>query len=330
MPNPYCYGLQGSRTPEAKIKIHKLSSATTLLLSDWLTNKWESAEISDGQPPSSGNKTGGKKAFLLAKQRSRWLHESTLAVSLVIPPLAALHFHRRHSSPKHAHMPRAHWFGPHDKLLLGLLSKNQHSPEGVAGEGWEEEGCGGGEGGGQGEGGRPTKHCLSITPDKREGQISPAADKQEEFHFNHKSVRLWSENQPPEKEGRGANICRGDKGRGKKKGKKVPACCFASLRASRGDGGMRLFFCDTPMTPPLSVFGCALSKTKHCTHPRAFCFSCHAHSFYVPSTPLLHPFPSSAAVAPSLFPSLSPPSPLGKQPVISSFVCFVCDHWLEK
>lgn len=144
-------------------------------------------------------------------------------------------------------------------------------------------------------GGLPTKRCLSIASDKRDGQISPAADKLKEFISITNLCRFEAGDE------RGANICRGDKG-GKKK---VPACCFASLRASRGDGGMRLFFGDT-LTPPLSVFGCALSKTKHCTRPRAFCLSCHAHSFYVPyPLPLLHPSPS-ATVAPSLPPFLLP------------------------
>lgn len=116
----------------------------------------------------------------------------------------------------------------------------------------------------------------------------------------------------------GINICQGDQ-------KNITICCYTLLRASTGGCGMRLFFGDT-LTPPLSVFSCALSKTKHCTQPPLFCLSCHSHSFYAPyllffyTLPLLPPS-HVCSLPPSLFSSR--PFSL-RQTASCPFLCLLC------
>lgn len=63
-----------------KMKIHKLSAVITLLVSYWLTSR--NRQGFSSPLPKTKRK---KESLLLAKQRSRWLHESTFTVSLVIP-----------------------------------------------------------------------------------------------------------------------------------------------------------------------------------------------------------------------------------------------------
>ena len=158
-----------------KIKIH-----TTLFCNyssgEWLTD-WQ-AETRGVSAAQSHNK---KKKPFTSKQRSRWLHESTLAVSLVYPPSCGPALPPSPFKSQTAHMQRAAgrstW-----QITTGLIIKNQHSPEGVAGERRErKEGCG-----------RDSNKACWASTHKGEGQISPAADKQKRIHFNYKWLPLGS------------------------------------------------------------------------------------------------------------------------------------------
>lgn len=89
------------------------------------------------------------------------------------PPQRPLRFHHRHSSPKpHTRGARAGRSGPHDKLLLGLLSKISTSRR--EWPGWERR-WGGEEGRGGEERGKQTK--PSEAPQTKEGR-TPFSNKE--------------------------------------------------------------------------------------------------------------------------------------------------------
>lgn len=223
------------------------------------------------------------------------------------------------------HTCRALLVGPHDKLLLGLLSKISTCQREWLGRGERKRGAVG----------IPTKPAAHPQTKERDKILLLLTSKKEFISItNHcclearKSPRghqelkhvcicvcvynsvkfvetlLFLDKKQIEK--KGANICQVDKDK-----KKIPTCCFAFLRASRSNGGMRLFFCAT-LTPPLSMF-CG-AKTKHCTPPCVFCLSCYAHSFYVPYPLLFSILPllplSRARLLPPSLPSSHPLFPL--------------------
>lgn len=143
-----------------KIKIHQRCFVITPLANAWLTIR----RVRFQHP----NPTTKRKSLSLANnvpagcmnQRSLW--------GSYFSPLTPLHFHHRHSSPK-LHPCSVLLVGPHDKLLLGLLSKISTCQREWLGRG------------GRGRGVRQGFKACWGSADKGEGQISPAADKQKEF-----------------------------------------------------------------------------------------------------------------------------------------------------
>lgn len=228
-------------------------------------------------------------------------------------PLAALHFQPLPFKSQTAHMPRAAgratW-----QITAGLIIKNQHSPEGVAGE---EEGY---DGGG-----------IPIKPTER-----PQTKERDEFllllllllltskknSFQLQMAAVWRGKKTQKKVNRNCSMC--------------ASVCTApyiiciliylwfkkkleeqSVNLQRameeGDCFVVVCVCDTLTPPPC----CAelSAKQKHCTQPPILCLSCHTYSFCITYALLLHPSPPSSAPHPPTFIFFSP---FGKQPVVFS------------
>lgn len=237
------------------------------------------------------------------------------------PPPTPLHFHHRHSSPK-LHPCSVLLVGPHDKLLLGLLSKISTRQREWLGRG------------GRGRGVRKGFKACWGSADKGEGQISPAADKQKEFisitngcclkatestaKVTRRCVFTWTTDYSvfiffisfwlnrtyKRKEVIFAKMTR-------KKNHNL--LLQIAQRFHRELWNVLFFLCDT-LTLPLSLFACALSKTT---------------TLYTATPPL-----SSATVIRSAFliGSSSPPFPSflchtfahSHRPSFPSFLCLLC------
>lgn len=241
-------------------------------------------------------------------------------------PLAALHFQPLPFKSQTAHMPRAAgratW-----QITAGLIIKNQHSPEGVAGE---EEGY---DGGG-----------IPIKPTER-----PQTKERDEFlllllllllttskknSFQLQMAAVW----------RGKNLIKRSTG--------IAACvhlfvqhhtlsAFLSIYGSKRSWKSRastcrerwrtaivLLSCASVTRWPASMSRCALSKTKTlytASHPLSFSPHLFVLHYLCPSSP---PFPSFLRPHPLHFLFFFPLWQTAS--CLFSFVCSVCDCWLEK
>lgn len=232
-------------------------------------------------------------------------------------PLAALHFQPLPFKSQTAHMPRAAgratW-----QITAGLIIKNQHSPEGVAGE---EEGY---DGGG-----------IPIKPTER-----PQTKERDEFllllllllttskknSFQLQMVAFW----------RGKKLIKRSTG--------IAACvhlfvqhhtlsAFLSIYGSKKkleeqsvnlqcDGGRRLFCCRVRLwhADPPPCCAALSAKQKHCTQPPILCLSRHTYSFCITYALLLHPSPPSSAPTPYIFFFFSPLA----NSQLSFLLCLLC------
>lgn len=147
----------------------------------------ESAEISDGHP--CPRKTKQEKSLFTGKTTfplAAWIDARREPRN---SPRVALHFHHRHSSPK-PHTCRAHTaFGPHDKLLLGLLSKISTRQREWPGRGERKRGA---AWRGRGGWGSPNKALPEHRLRQKRRTNFSCCWQAKRIHFNHKSLPLWS------------------------------------------------------------------------------------------------------------------------------------------
>lgn len=272
-------------------------------MSDWLASGDE-----PGWPASVPLNRKEAKSLLLGKQRSRWLYESTLTASLVMPlsPPCASTIAIQDPNRTHAescwsvHMTNYHWAYYQKSALAG-------------GSGW-------GEGGGVM--GIPTKPGHSQTKDgdkflllltsrknSFQSQMTAACEPQRSqrpvrtVQLTDTSAQLcWFYYEENTKKGGGGHICQGDRDRKK----------TAPLR--RWQNVIPLWHADP-------THFCVLSKTKHCTQLPVFCLRRHSSSAFSPA---------SIECSLSFFLTPTPFFPLANIQLSPSFVRFLCDHSLEK
>lgn len=266
-----------------KIKIDKSSPVITLRASDWLTsrNGWG---FSSPIPKNEKEKPCTNKTM---SPLALWIDARCEPRNF---PLAALHFQPLPFKSQTAHMPRAAgratW-----QITAGLIIKNQHSPEGVAGE---EEGY---DGGG-----------IPIKPTER-----PQTKERDEFlllllllllttskknSFQLQMAAFWRGKKTHKKVNRNCSMCasvctapyiicipiylwfKKEAGRAERQ------------PAERWRTAIVLLSCASVTRWPVSMLCCALSKTKPlytASHPLSFSPHLFVLHYLCPSSP---PFPS--------------------------------------
>lgn len=167
--------LEARRLSVGQIKMHAPGSAITLLrVGEWVTvvDVWGFGSANLTTTYKRKEKMKGeikafhwRTTFPLAEWIDTRCEPRMSPLPRPSPLQRPLRFHHRHSSPKpHTRGARAGRSGPHDKLLLGLLSKISTSRR--EWPGWERR-WGGEEGRGGEERGKQTK--PSEAPQTKEG-----------------------------------------------------------------------------------------------------------------------------------------------------------------